>query len=305
LPSLGLKFEVLPDAPALVVTRVLQNQVGWNAGLRRGDVVWALDHQPLEQFGSASGAVAAIQSQEFESRIITLTVSSQGGARRDVTLEPRTNGPWLPTLETRGSVGIITFYQFRTGGQIANRVHELVRQAKTARVNAIILDVRHSAGGSAYEAMGAAGAFTEPIQMRVQSKTGEYSLEYQGGVVKIGDHNNNERVVNDPVRWDGPLVVLTNSTARSAAEYMTFFVQRVGRARVIGDPTAGVLNTATALMPLADGSEMAVTSARSFAADGAPHPARITPDSPVRDDLSALVGGQDVVLEAALRSLEH
>ncbi len=309
LPSVGLKFAALPDAPVLVVTRALPDAVGWNAGLRRGDVVWALDHQPLDQFSSTSEAMAAIQSREFESKTITLTVSSKGGAHRDVRLEPRLSGPWLPTLELRdgpaGRVGIISFYQFRTGGQIANRVHELVRQAQTEKVTAIILDVRHSAGGSAYEAMGAAGAFVEPIQMRVQSKHGDYALEYQAGTVKIGDRNNTERVVNDPVRWDGPLVVLTNSTARSAAEYMTFFVQRVGRARVIGEPTAGVLNTATSLMPLADGSEMAVTSARSFLADGTAHPMRITPDAVVRDDLGALTNGHDVVFEAALKSLEH
>ncbi len=309
LPSLGLKFAALPDASALVVTRVLPDGAAWTAGVRRGDVVWALDNQSLEQFSSASDAMMAIQSREYESRTITLTISSKGGTRRDVSLQPRLSGPWLPTLETRdspvGRVGIITFYQFRTGGQVANRVHELVRQAQAEKVTAMILDVRHSAGGSAYEALGAAGAFIqEPIQMRVQSKNNAYTLEYQAGAVKIGERTT-ERVVNDPVRWDGPLVVLANSTARSAAEYMTFFVQRVGRARVIGEPTAGVLNTATSLMPLADGSEMAVTSARSFLADGTAHPARVTPDVAIRDELGALTNGHDVVLEAALKSLEH
>jgi carboxyl-terminal processing protease len=308
LPSVGLKFAALPDAPALVVTRALQDAVGWNAGVRRGDVVWALDGQPLDQFSSATDALAAIQAREFESKTISLTVSSAGGARRDVRLEPRLNGPWLPTLDVRdgplGRVGIISFYQFRTGGQVANRVHDLVRQAQAQKVTAMILDVRHSAGGSAYEAMGAAGAFVEPIGMRVQSRHSDYALEYQAGTVKIGERNN-ERVVNEPVRWDGPLAILTNSTARSAAEYMTFFVQRTGRARVIGEPTAGVLNTATSLMPLADGSEMAVTSARSFAADGTAHPARVTPDVALRDDLGALTNGHDLVLETALKSLEH
>jgi carboxyl-terminal processing protease len=305
LPNLGLKFAPLPDAPALVVTRALEGEAGWDAGVRRGDVVWALDGQPLERFGSASGAIIAIQSSEFESRAITLTVSQGGGTRRDVTLQPRLRGPWLPTLEERDGVGLITVYQFRTGGRVANRLHDLVRQAQTAKLSAIILDLRHSAGGSAYEAMGAAGAFTEPIQMRVRAKLGDYTLEYQAGEVRFAGRPRLERVVDHPARWGGPLVVLTDATARSAAEYAAFFVQRVGRARVIGEPTAGVLNTATSLMPLADGSEMAVTSARSFTPDGTPHPARIAPDVPVRDDLSALASGRDAVLEAALRSLEH
>lgn len=309
LPSIGLKFAPLPDAPALVVTRALENEAGWNAGVRRGDTVWALGDQPLERFGSANDAIEAIQSQELESRAISLSVSRNGAARHEVSLEPHLRGPWLPTLELRDDpgiprVGIISFYQFRTGGQVANRVHELVRQAQATDARAIILDLRHSGGGSAYEALGAAGAFTEPVEMRVKARVGGYALEYQGGVVSFTGRSNQERVVTNPVRWDGPVVVLTNATARSAAEYTAFFLQRVGRARVIGEPTAGVLNTATSLMNLPDGSLLAVTSARSFTPDDAPNPATITPDVLVRDDLSALSRGRDVVLEAALRSLE-
>lgn len=310
LPSLGLKFAPLPDAPALVVTRVLEDEPGWNAGLRRGDTVWALNGRPLGQFDNATSAIEAIQTQELEAGRLTLSVSSRGGARRDVNLEPHVRGPWLPTLEVledagAGRVGIITTYQFRTGGQVANRVHDLVRRAQTANLGAIILDVRHSGGGLADEALGTAGAFTEPIGMRVQSQGGGYALEYQAGNVRFPGRPESKRVVQDPVHWDGPLAVLTNGTARSAAEYATFFIQHAGRARVFGEPTAGVLNTATSLMNLPDGSVLAVTSARSFTLDGTPHPAAITPDVPVHDDLSALASGRDVVLEAALRELAH
>ena len=309
LPGIGLKFAPLPDAPALIVTRVLEGEPGWNAGVRRGDTVWALNAQPLAQFGSPTSAIEAIETQELEAVTLTLSVSSRGAARKDVKLTPHLRGPWLPTLELRdasiGKVGIITTYQFRTGKQIANRVHDLVRQAKTANVKAIILDVRHSGGGLADEALGAAGAFTEPLGVRVQSRNGEYTLEYDAGVVSFPGRPETTRVVNDPARWDGPLAVLTNGTARSAAEYMTFFLQRAKRARVFGEATAGVLNTATSLTNLPDGSVLAVTSARSFTPDGTAHPAAITPDVPVPDDLSALAMGRDAVLEAALRDLAH
>jgi carboxyl-terminal processing protease len=212
----------------------------------------------------------------------------------------------LPSLEVRNDgVAIITFYQFRTSGQVANQVHDLIRQAQAARARAIILDVRHSAGGSAFESMGVAGAFTQPVGLRMEGRVGGYVLEYRDGTVQYVGRVAESRVVNKPTRWDGPLMILTNRTARSAAEYMTYFVQRTDRARVIGEPTAGVLNTSTTLLSLPDGSQFAVTSGRSFNPDATPHPMTITPDQVVPDDLGALSRGRDVILEAALKLLKE
>ena len=306
LPSLGLRFAALPDAPALIVTRVLEDTPAWRAGIRRGDVVWAVENQPLERFESAQAAINAIQTRELDGQTVTLSISRNAAARRTVRLEPKLRGPWLPSLELRNDgVAIITFYQFRTSGQIANRVHDLVRQAQVANARAIILDVRHSAGGSAFESMGVAGAFIQPVELRMEGRVGGYALEYRDGTVQYVGRAAESRVVNEPSRWEKPVVILTNRTARSAAEYMTYFVQRAGRAQVIGESTAGVLNTSTTLLSLPDGSQFAVTSGRSFNPDTTPHPMTVTPDQVVPDDLGALSRGRDVILEAALKFLKE
>jgi carboxyl-terminal processing protease len=306
LPNLGLRFAALPDAPALVVTRVLETTPAWQAGIRRGDVVWAVGGQPLERFESAQEAINAIQSRELDGQTVTLTVSRGSAARRSLRLEPRMRGPWLPSLEVRfDGVSIITVYQFRSSGQVANRVHELIRQALAANARAIIVDVRHSAGGSAFEAMGVAGAFLQPVGLQMEGRVGGYALEYRDGTVQYVGRVAESRVVNQPASWDGPLVILTNRSARSAAEYMTHFVQRSARAWVIGEATAGVLNTSTTLLSLPDGSQFAVTSGRSFNPNATPHPVKITPDQVVPDDLGALSRGRDVILEAALKFLKE
>jgi carboxyl-terminal processing protease len=69
---------------------------------------------------------------------------------------------------------------------------------------------------------------------------------------------------------------------------------------VIGERTAGVLNTSTSLYPLPDGSTLAITAGRSSSLDGAPHPEFVTPDVELTDDMAALASGRDVILNAAL-----
>jgi carboxyl-terminal processing protease len=298
LPMIGLKFDALPDAPALVVTRVRAGSSADRAGLKRGDVVWGVNGERLERFKNAGDATAFITDLELNSAAVTLNVSGpQNLERRDVTLLPEALTPWVPTLELRADgIAVITFYQFLTSGQIASRVHDFVRQAQRANARGIILDVRGSGGGSSFESIASAGAFTEPVGVRFESKFGSGFTEYQNGAIT----NTNFQILN-PAKWAGPVLVLTNRLSRSAAEYMTFFLQNAKRARVLGEATAGVLNTSTSVLPIPGGGAIAVTSGRSSTLEGTPHPERVAPDIVITDDMSALSRGRDVALERALQ----
>ena len=74
---------------------------------------------------------------------------------------------------------------------------------------------------------------------------------------------------------------------------------------MLGEPTAGVLNTSTTVSPLPDGGAIAVTSGRSLTLDGAAHPERIAPDTVITDDMVALSKGRDVILERAVQLLNQ
>jgi carboxyl-terminal processing protease len=299
LPMVGLKFDALPDAAALVITRVREGSPAERAGLKRGDVVTSAGGRDLGTFRSASAATDFITALEFAAKPFQLTVSSLGGAARVVQLAPEPMTPWLPSYTLRAdNIAVITFYQFLTNNQIASRVHDFVRQAQRANAKAIILDVRGSGGGSAFESMGSAGAFVDQAGVSFQSKFGGGLNVFQNGEIK----DTGFKIAN-PARWTGPVVVLTNRVSRSAAEYMTYFLQRPGRAQVIGEPTAGVLNTSTTVSPLPDGGAIAVTSGRSSTPDGEPHPERITPNIILTDDMAALARGRDLVLERAVQVL--
>ncbi|MFN3266579.1 MAG: S41 family peptidase, partial [Deinococcales bacterium] len=204
------------------------------------------------------------------------------------------------SLVFQGDVATITFYQYLTP-LVATRVHEHIRTALAQNAKAIVLDVRGSGGGSAFESMGSAGAFVQPVGTQFEVKNGKGSYEFRDGSIYAG----NARIWNLPnfVRWEKPVMVLTNGISRSAAEYMTYFLQRSKRALVLGERTAGVLNTSTSLYPLPDGSTLAITAGRSSSLDGTPHPEFVTPDIELKDDMTALAAGRDLVLERALEML--
>ncbi len=301
LRAVGLKFAALPDAPALVVTRVLEGSPAALAGIVRGDVVLAANGS-LERFKSATEAVTAIFELEASASRIQFDIRSATGQLKTVTLEPNVIGPWLPSLVIQNDVAIITFYQFLSP-VVAAKVQTHIRAALTANARAIILDVRGSGGGSAFESMGSAGAFTDQvIGTRFATNNGAGGYEFRDG--KITSDGFTIWNLANFVRWDKPVLVLTNRISRSAAEYMTYFLQRPGRAKVIGEKTAGVLNTSTGLYPLPDGSTFAITAGRSSSLDNVPHPEFVTPNIEMLDDMAALAKGKDVILEKAFDLLK-
>jgi carboxyl-terminal processing protease len=311
LPCTGLEFVALPNSSHLIVTRAISSEAGFLAGLRRGDTVFALNNKPLETFGSQPVALTTIQTEEVNNRKFTLEVSTANAARRTVTLEPKPCLSWLPSLEVRGDkIAVITLYQFWFNSDIADRVHGLVRQAQQANARGIVLDLRHSSGGSLNEAIAAAGAFLETVpSVRMEYKGGSTQrYDYQNGMVISSDTKTPEnlyrtRVVRNPQRWDGPMVVLTNGSTRSAAEYLAFLIQLRSRATILGQPSVGVLNTSAFVSTLEDGSLFAVTAARSQESDGKAFPERVTPNLSSPDDLAKLAQGQDVLLESAVNRL--
>jgi carboxyl-terminal processing protease len=315
LSCTGLEFVSLPNngpnSSNLIVTRAISSEAGFLAGLRRGDVVLAVNGKLLETFGSQAAALTAIQSEEIADRKFTLEVSTANAAHRTVTLEPKPCLSWLPSLDMRpDGIAVITLYQFWFNSDIADRVHGLVRQAQLANARGIVLDLRHSSGGSLNEAIAAAGAFLENVpSVRMEYKSGSTQrYDYQNGLVLSSDFKTpgnpyRTRVIRSPQRWDGPLVVLVNSSTRSAAEYLAFLIQLRSRAAILGQPSIGVLNTSAFVSTLEDGSLFAVTAARSQEIDGKAFPERVTPNVISPDDLTKLALGQDVLLESAINRL--
>ncbi|MCV5887844.1 S41 family peptidase, partial [Escherichia coli] len=85
--------------------------------------------------------------------------------------------------------------------------------------------------------------------------------------------------VPQPILTNLPTVVLVNRYTLNSAEMLAYFLQRAGRAKVVGEPTAGALAiSGNAEGPLINGEFVAVASLKMKNLDGSPFPARVTPD---------------------------
>jgi carboxyl-terminal processing protease len=120
-----------------------------------------------------------------------------------------------------------------------------------------------------------------------------------------GSRSDPQVIVTNPGRWTGPIVILTNARAKSAPEYLAYLLQHHARARVIGEPTLGALNTSNSFFSLPDKSSMAVSMGRALETNGTPYPTRVTPDQSLSDAPETLATGHDLPLKAALRFLAN
>jgi carboxyl-terminal processing protease len=305
--SIGVRLTSLPDADVLLVKSVLQGSPADKSGLKRGDRIFKFGDFKTSQFQNEIQAVNAFIALEAENKAFKIRVASPDAATHTLEVTPTNLLPWTPQLEWRGNVAIIRIFQFKAGGQVASRVHALVRQVQKNQARAIVLDVRDSAGGLVTEMLASVGAFLEHPVLLDEFRWGQLKFEFVGG--KFIQTENDKSVttvplVAQPTLWTGKLAVLTNNIAKSAPEYLAYLLQKNARAKVYGTPTLGALDTSNSFFNLPDGSSMAISLGRAQNADGTKFPTKVTPDQIVPDDMLALSLGRDLILETALRSLE-
>jgi carboxyl-terminal processing protease len=305
--SIGVRLTSLPDADVLLVKSVLQGSPADKSGLKRGDRIFKFGDFKTSQFQNEIQAVNAFIALEAENKAFKIRVASPDAATHTLEVTPTNLLPWTPQLEWRGNVAIIRIFQFKAGGQVASRVHALVRQVQKNQARAIVLDVRDSAGGLVTEMLASVGAFLEHPVLLDEFRWGQLKFEFVGG--KFIQTENDKSVttvplVAQPTLWTGKLAVLTNNIAKSAPEYLAYLLQKNARAKVYGTPTLGALDTSNSFFNLPDGSSMAISLGRAQNSDGTKFPTKVTPDQIVPDDMLALSLGRDLILETALRSLE-
>ena len=101
----------------------------------------------------------------------------------------------------------------------------IIDSLKTAKVDAIVVDLRSNGGGSLMEAIDLTGLFLK-----------------QGPVVQVRDTKNKIEVGEDDdpsILWDGPMAVLIDRFSASASEIFAAAIQDYGRGIIIGTQSYG------------------------------------------------------------------
>ena len=303
--AIGVVVRAPENGLGLVVLDTVAGSPAARAGLERGDRIIAVDGVFLPVAGRER--VAALEAAVGRGRL-RATVLRAGAQPLEVELVAEAVSlDRLPRLERiADGVGWLRVPSLVPAAGVAAAVHRLVAEAGASGHEALIVDLRDDLGGSYAAAVATAAAFVERAGRMFAGPMVAFGIRSDAGTVWTFDpfgRTLSRDTLPLAALWAGELVVLVNAQTQSCAESLAFELQQHLGAIVVGEPTAGLANTAVQTVVLSNGMGLVLTVARVYDADGSPLPEHVTPDVFVADDLMRLAEGHDDPLEAALELL--
>lgn len=298
-PQIGVQLQAVPGLDGLLINEVTQGSPADQAGLQRWDRIISVDGQSFPP--SEEERVQFLRDKVASGSVVHLQIQ-RGSTLNEVSLQgQQISLLQMPYLKVRpDGVAILRIPSFAGYARVGPRIHDLVREAQAKGAKAMVIDLRGDGGGLLSECLVGAGAFVGDTFRRLKGPEYQSEEGYRNGAYYSGSFRS-YRV--KPASWTGPVTLLVDAKTASCAEYFTFDLQERRRAIVIGQPTAGVGNTATQVVPLSDGSGIQITTAQAQHQDGTPYPDHVTPNILMTDDLKALAQGHDLLLERAVETL--
>jgi carboxyl-terminal processing protease len=299
-PTIGIQARELPGQ-GLVVLEAFPGEPAFNADMSRGNLIKTVNGAPA--------TLAALNTAERLGKDISLEYVA-GGASKTATVKPiLIEDPRAPYRSTVGRALMIRIPHLYGG--IGTRVHANTSRAVRDNAAGVIIDLRDSFSGFDSEALLAAGAFIREggfiYDRRFAGQDETYRLVGNGATVTGQGETGSAQTIGQaqsPVQYNGKVVVLVNEITENSSEMLGYFLQRVGRAQIIGTATAGQLGVSGGgLAQLINDDIIQVSEMRMLNLDKTPFPMKLTPDVVVPEDLAALSAGRDVQLEKALELL--
>ena len=248
----GVGMLITVDGPKTVVMEPFPHSPAWNADLRRGDVISAVDGK--ETLGMGSDKVADMLRGPKGTQV-RVSVKREGASE-----------PYTATI-TRGEIetSVVDAFWVKPGiaylgvttfeaQNVSRDVELLLRKMGEQNVNGLILDLRGNLGGLVNEAVALAGRFLRDNQT-VVSHHGRAEQEQVF------------RAKAQPLAQRYPVVVLVNGQSASASEIVSGALQDHDRAWIMGDTTFGK-GLVQAQFPLAEGAALLLTIAHYYTPSG-------------------------------------
>ena len=266
--GIGARLEWLPDRKRLLVTQIFEGLPAADAGLRAGDLVVSVDGEPVSWMGREAVFASLRAPAGTEVRI---------GYRRDeeafdaaITLREVE----IPAVdhEILGAASNIGYVRMHSIGELeAAGLAVALTDLMDFGMEAMLLDLRGTAGGSTEAAVRVAGLLTGPR------------------LVAIGEHTDGARM---ELKAEGasslpmgmPLAVLVDRFSAGASELVAGAIQDHGIGWLIGETTYGNGSGQTDFV-LGDGSRLRVSDHLWHTPNGRKiHGEGLTPDMPMTNE---------------------
>jgi carboxyl-terminal processing protease len=309
LNGVGLDVRILNGQ--VVITRVEENGPAAKAGLRPGYVIKGVDGFPLENIPSGPDITPILHTMLRETVLVEylggepgtevgLTYLDAENKEREVTLRrERLKGslspamgnlpPMYTELEAKrlpDQLGYIRFTAFTP--QLAEKFCGAIKSLRDTR--GLVIDLRGNPGGVMGVASGMVGLLT--------NKTGLIGvLRTRAGGLPIPTFPQKSS-------YTGPIVVLIDRLSGSTAEVMAAALQESGRARVVGEQSAGAVLGAD-IKELPTGALFEYARAGFKTSEGATLEGQgVRPDVETHLSRDALLKGEDEQLREAVRQVK-
>jgi C-terminal peptidase prc len=262
-PWTGLEIWPAKEDEQLMIWYVCSNGPAANSGLRRGDVILAIDGKAVvksDQDWESADYRAAVFGNEGNSNV-TLTVQrGPDSEAEDVTLQlGGANGcdTWTHFLLSESPrIGYVRIINYG-GNATAELLTRIQAMEESAALDGLVIDQRHNPGGSLGDLANAVTLFAEGI---VGSD----------GPIREGEQRTIFRI-RGPVEWSTttPVVVLTDGNSHSAADMFPASMKELGRATILGMPSAGNTEAITGFS-ISDGTLIRLAISAFLLNDGSP-----------------------------------
>ncbi len=267
--GIGIRMEINRRTQLLTVVEALENSPALRAGIKKGDVILAIDGKSTKnmKIEDASKLIRGKVGTSINLRLGRLTQRAFDVKLTRATIEVPTV---RYTLRKEGNrqVGYIRLREF--SAHASEQMERAIRKLNASNVDGFVLDLRGNPGGLL-------NASIEIARMWLD----------EGSIVRTEDRKGGSELTkaNSTALTNRPLVVLVDGNSASASEILTGALKDNKRATVIGSKTFGKA-LVQSVHQLADGSGLAVTIAHYYTPKGTDiNKKGITPD--IEIDLTA------------------
>lgn len=260
-------------------------QPAWNAGIRRGDVILAVDGQDISRM-ALQDAISLIRGPKGSE--VLLTIKSEGQESRDIAVvRDRITVPAVEYRMLDDGVAYLRLGEF--SAPATEQVRAALESLQAENPVGLVLDLRGNPGGFLRTAVEITSEFIDEgpvvIERFKDGREDVFKAEPGGSALTI------------------PLVVLVDEGSASASEILAGAVQDTGRGILLGARTFG---KGSVQIPdeLSDGSVLSITTARWFTPnDRLIHGEGLQPDIEVPLSEEDIAADRDPQLDRAVEYL--
>ena len=266
--GIGVVFRTLEDGRHLVIAP-LKNSPAYEAGIRAGDYIDAVDGKPVT--GLKSDELQALIKGTPGTEVSVAVIKHDGGKPETVTMKRAVIK--VESVVSAGfvnedkKIGYVRLEQFskNTADDLARTLKGLKEQG----MKGLIIDLRDNGGGLLQQAVSVSDLFlTEGVIVSTKGRIAEANKVYKA-------HDKDTLFPDNNL----PIVILVNKGTASASEIVAGALRDHGRAVLIGENTYGK-DTVQTIEPFNDGKDGALklTIAHYYAPNNTPLFGGLKPD---------------------------